>query len=54
VNGSEYEYLDVPLSTVIQMLTSQSVGQYFAAFIRDRFAYRAVSTSKWKTPDKKK
>ena len=42
-NDSEYEYDDVPLSVVNDMIKSKSKGQCFHKHIKDKYNTRSIS-----------
>ncbi|MFL6163117.1 MAG: KTSC domain-containing protein [Jatrophihabitantaceae bacterium] len=42
VGGDVYQYFLVPASVHTQFLAADSVGNYFAAHIRNRYEYRRV------------
>jgi len=42
-NDSVYEYDDVPLSVVNDMIEQESTGSYFHKYIRDNFNTRSIS-----------
>lgn len=44
LNGAVYEYDNVPESLVRQLLKQDSTGKYFWKYIRDKYAYRKVSS----------
>lgn len=46
LNGSIYEYDNVPEALVRQMLKQDSKGKYFWRYIRGKYPYRQVSTIK--------
>jgi hypothetical protein len=37
-NGSEYAYIDCPMSVVVPMLTQASLGRYFAHSVKPLFS----------------
>lgn len=39
LNGSTYEYFDVPQSVYAELMSAGSHGKYFHAFIRNRYGY---------------
>lgn len=43
VNGRTYEYSNVPLWHLTDMMLSESRGAYFTAFIRDKYTARRAA-----------
>jgi hypothetical protein len=41
-HGDVYRYFDVPAETADALLASESKGQYFSKFIRDRYRFEKV------------
>ena len=41
--GHVYQYFDVPMSAVVELLEAESVGAYFNDFIRDLYAYQELA-----------
>lgn len=41
-HGDVYRYFDVPAETVDAFLASESKGQHFSKFIRDRYRFEKV------------
>lgn len=41
-NNDIYEYNDVPLKNIIEMIESESKGKYFAANIKNVFKYKKI------------
>lgn len=42
-NGSAYDYSDVPSATYVSLSLAPSVGSYYAAHVRNRFASERLS-----------
>jgi hypothetical protein len=42
VNGSVYQYFEVPAGVVGELLSAESAGRYFNAHIRPRYRYTRV------------
>jgi len=41
-HGDLYRYFDVPAETADALLASESKGQYFSKFIRDRYRFQKI------------
>jgi hypothetical protein len=42
-DGSSYEYYNVPRSEYAGLLSADSHGRYFHAYIKDQYHYRRIS-----------
>lgn len=40
--GAIFQYFDVPHSKVFEMMTSESIGRYFAMNIKDQFKCKKI------------
>lgn len=41
--GGVYHYFKVPESLYLSLLTSESLGTYFAENVKDKFSYKKIS-----------